>query len=75
MTYYTDVGPLSGPLCSKHGFLAIRVFGAGPIQEAIGVALAEGQDANGLALWRLTIGEAEMPGTWVVLDRVFRPIA
>ncbi len=74
MTYYTNVGPPSGPLCSKHGYLAIRVFGADPVPEAIGVALAEGQDENGVTLWRLSIGEAEMPGTWIVLDRVFWPI-
>jgi hypothetical protein len=74
MTYYTNVGPRSGPLLSRAGYCAIGVL---PFRESptlIGVALAVGQDEDGLALWRLTIDTIELPVLYVVIDREFRPV-
>jgi hypothetical protein len=75
MTLYTDVGPLSGPLLSGTGYLAIRVLHARRAPTPIGAALLAGQgrDAAGRALWRLTIDTIDLPGFWVVVDREFRP--
>ena len=73
MAYHTNVGPLSGPLRNKHGYIAIGVFQARETHSPIGMALADGQGEDGLILWRLTINEAELPGRWVVVDREFRP--
>jgi hypothetical protein len=75
MALYTDVGPLSGPLLSGTGYLAIRVLHARRAPTPIGAALLAGQgrDAEGRALWRLTIDTIDLPGFWVVVDREFRP--
>jgi hypothetical protein len=73
MAYYTNVGPPSGPLLSRAGYFAIAVLHARQAYAPIGTALTDGPDEDGLALWRLTINEAEVPGLWIVLDREFRP--
>jgi hypothetical protein len=73
MAYYTNVGPLSGPLLSSAGYFAIGVLQARQVHTPIGTALVAGQDQAGLALWRLTIDQVELPGLWVVVDREFRP--
>jgi hypothetical protein len=75
MALYTDVGPLSGPLRSGTGYLAIRVLHARRAPTPIGAALlaGPGRDAEGRALWRLTIDTIDLPGFWVVVDRAFRP--
>jgi hypothetical protein len=72
MAYYTNVGPLSGPLVSRAGYFAIVVLPARQSRTPIGQALAAGQDNDGLALWRLTVETIELPGLWVVVDREFR---
>ncbi len=71
LTYHTNVGPLSGPLPSRAGYLAIRVLQGRETRTPIGVALVAGQLEDGVALWRLTIDEAELPGLYVVIDREF----
>jgi hypothetical protein len=38
------------------------------------VAMPIGPDADGVALWRLTIRDVEVTGLWVVIDREFRPV-
>jgi hypothetical protein len=73
MAYYTNVGPLTGPLLAGAGYFAIGVFPARDTQIPIGMALANGRDQNGLALWRLTIDTIELPGLFVAIDREFRP--
>jgi hypothetical protein len=40
----------------------------------IGIALEAGWTDGGLAIWRLTIRGAAMPGRWVIVDREFRPV-
>jgi hypothetical protein len=73
LAYNTNVGPITGPLCNNHGYIAIGVFQARLTRSPIGMALAEGQGEDGLIQWRLTINEAELPGRWIVVDREFRP--
>ncbi len=73
MTYYTNVGPLSGPLLSRAGYCGIGVFPARENHTPIGVAVIVGPDEDGRSLWRLTIDHVELPGLFVVIDREFRP--
>jgi hypothetical protein len=39
----------------------------------IGQAHCKMWDANGLAVWSLTIGGQPIAGRWVIIDRQFRP--
>jgi hypothetical protein len=39
----------------------------------IGLATCVGQDGAGVAIWRLTIHGAELPGGWIVASRKFCP--
>jgi hypothetical protein len=73
MTYYTNVGPLSGPLLARAGYFAIGVLQARETRTPIGTALVAGQREDGLALWRVTVGEVELAGLYLVIDRQFRP--
>jgi hypothetical protein len=73
MAYYAKFGPDSGPLRSRAGYCGIGVLQSRESHTLIGVALAAGQDQNGLALWRLTIDTIDLPGLYVVVDREFRP--
>jgi hypothetical protein len=73
MAYHTNVGPLTGPLLASAGYFAIGVLSAPQAHTPIGTALVTGQDQEGLARWRVTIDEIELPGLWVVIDREFRP--
>jgi hypothetical protein len=73
MAYYTNAGPLSGPLLSSAGYFAIGVLPARQAHTPIGTAQVAGKDENGLAHWQLTIDTIELPGLWVVVDREFRP--
>jgi hypothetical protein len=40
----------------------------------IGIASCIGWDRAGLAVWRLTVHDAEVPGRWLIVDREFRPV-
>ena len=40
----------------------------------IGRALCTGRDATGIAVWRLVVHNATVPGRWIVVDREFRPV-
>jgi hypothetical protein len=73
MAYYTNVGPLSGPLLAGAGYFAIGVLSDPQTRTPIGTALVTGQDRHGRALWRLAIDQVELPGLWIVVDREFRP--
>jgi hypothetical protein len=73
MAYYTNLGPLSGPLLASAGYFAIGVVSAPQTRTPIGTALVTGQDRDGRALWRLAIDNVELPGLWIVVDRQFRP--
>ena len=73
MAYFTNVGPKSGPIKYRDGHGAIGVMEARDKHMPIGVALGVGWDGRGVALWRLSVGEDELPGLWIVVDREFRP--
>jgi hypothetical protein len=38
----------------------------------IGLAACIGWDSAGLAVWWLTVHDAEVPGRWIIVDREFR---
>jgi hypothetical protein len=40
----------------------------------IGITSCTGWDSAGLAVWRPTVGKAELPGRFVVVNREFRPV-
>ena len=83
MRYFTDAGPVRGPLRHRDVPGAIGVFEAlddpalpAPDDPArpIGLALPVGWNAAGVALWELNVRGADLAGRWVVIDREFRPV-
>ena len=40
----------------------------------IGMANCTGWDPAGLAVWRLTVDGADVPGRWVIIDGRFVPV-
>jgi hypothetical protein len=40
----------------------------------IGMANCAGWDPARLAVWRLTVEGADVPGRWVIVNREFRPV-
>jgi hypothetical protein len=72
--YFSNTGPNIGPYLYHNAPAAIDVLAlpGGPMP--IGRARpATWVDAS-VALWKLTIRGAELPGLWVVVDREFRPV-
>jgi hypothetical protein len=78
--YFTNVGPDRGPVL-KDTVPGAKdtVPGAIDVLEAldkpvpIGRALCTGRDATGIAVWRLVVHNATVPGRWIVVDREFQP--
>jgi hypothetical protein len=70
--FCASIGPGRGPLIYSEALLAIAVTRSRRTRTPIGTALCVGRDETGMALWELTIGNVEVPGRWVVLDREFR---
>jgi hypothetical protein len=73
MQYFTDAGPARGPLLAGTVPSAIGVLEALDKPMPVGMALCVGCDATSLALWALSVRDADVPGRWVVVDREFRP--
>ena len=80
MRYYTNVGPERGhvmkgtvPGAKDTVPGAIDVLEALDKPVPIGGALCTGRDAMGIAVWRLVVHNARVPGRWIVVDREFRP--
>ena len=75
MRYFTNVGPVRGPL--RYGATpdAIGVLASLDQPMPLGMALCIGVDAAGCALWTLTIDGDDLPGRWIVIDREFHPVA
>jgi hypothetical protein len=71
--YFTDAGPKSGPLLAPHDPAALAVLRAPGDRSPIGSAVLAGSTDGGIALWKLTVRGAEIPGRWIVLGREFRP--
>jgi hypothetical protein len=73
MRYRTVVGPDHGPALYRDVPGHVGILGDSGEPEPIGTALCVGQDKAGVALWRLIVGDAALPGRWVLIDRRFRP--
>ena len=71
-TYLSKVGPKSGPVRDRDNQGAIGVLGSPGNNMPIGMALGAGRTEDGLAIWRLTVRGAEIPGRWIIADREFR---
>jgi hypothetical protein len=72
LRYFANCGPVRGP--ALYGQLpgAIGVLEALDNHMPIGMALGQGPDDFGVAMWRLSVHGAEVPGLWIILDREFR---
>jgi hypothetical protein len=66
-TYFTNIGPVQGPFLNRDVTAAIGVL------KARDKHMPVGPDVDSVALWRLTIGDVEVPGLWRVVDWAFRP--
>jgi hypothetical protein len=64
----------TGPI--RYGQLpsSIGVLDAPDHLMPIGTAYEAGWTESGLAIWRLTVRGADLPGRWVIVDREFRPL-
>jgi hypothetical protein len=73
--YFTKIGPAKGPISYRDASLRgpIDVLQARANHGPIGAALPMQWDDQGRQLWRLTIDKAELPGSWLVIDREFVP--
>jgi hypothetical protein len=73
MEYFTNASSL-GPV--RYGQLpgSIGVLEALDQPMPIGMASAIGRTEGGLAVLRLTVHDAEVPGRWIIVDREFRPV-
>jgi hypothetical protein len=74
-TYFTNFGPRSGPVRDRDGHSTIGVLGSPDNNMPIGMALGNGRTEDGVAIWRLIVRGAEVPGRWVNLDLEFRPVS
>jgi hypothetical protein len=70
---YSRPGPVRGPLLYRDTPDAIGVLESPTNHMPVGMALAIGPDGAGVAVWRLSVHGAELPGRWVVIDCAFRP--
>ena len=73
MAYYTAVGPRSGPLRYPDSPAAVGVLESRANPVPVGIAVRDGWDQDGVALWRLAIRGVDVHGRWIVADREFRP--
>jgi hypothetical protein len=64
----------AGPV--RYGQLpgSIGVLDAPDHPMPIGTAFASGRTEAGLAVWRLTVDDDDVPRRWVIVDREFRPV-
>jgi hypothetical protein len=74
MRYFTNAGPNRGSVLKGPVPVAIDVLEALDKPVPIGMALCTGRDATGVAVWRLVVHNAMVPGRWIVVDREFRPV-
>jgi hypothetical protein len=64
----------SGPIRSGQCPFDIVVLGAPDDSGAIGMAFGAGRTDDGLALWRLVVHGANVPGRFVIVDGEFRRV-
>ncbi len=73
MWYYASAGPALGLLMFGAVRSTISVLEAPGDAVPVGTAICVSLDTAGVAVWRLMIRGAELPGRWIVVDREFRP--
>jgi hypothetical protein len=71
-SYYAHISA-GGPVRNGQTPGSIGVLAALDRPMPIGEASCRTHDENGLAVWTLRIGEREIPGRWIIVDREFRP--
>jgi hypothetical protein len=69
--FYTHDGPPRGPLMHDDAPEAIGSLASPDGSKPTGFAYLAGRDTAGVAVWRLVLGNIELPGRWVVIDREF----
>jgi hypothetical protein len=70
--YFAHVSA-AGPIRYRQLPGSIGVLDAPDKPMPIGMASCIGWDRAGLAVWRLTVHDAEVSGRWIIVDRGFRP--
>src|SRR5262249_40733439 len=72
MRYFTDTGPVCGPVLHREAVGAIGVLAA-PDDPGmpIGLALCRSWDDAGVAVWELVVRGAALAGQWIIVDREF----
>ena len=71
--YFTDVGG-PGRVMYRQIPRSIAVMDQVRSGKLIGIASASGQTDGGLALWSLHVGDADIAGHWIIIDREFVPM-
>jgi hypothetical protein len=71
--YFTSAGPAMGVLLRRDVAGTIIVLEDLGGSSPVGMAFCTGENAAGVAVWRLSIGGRDLPGGRVVLHRSFRP--
>ena len=74
MRYFATVGPFVGPVRHDDTPGIIDVFEALDAIPPVGIAVRAGRDAEGVAVWRLTVHGDDGPGRWVIIDHEFHPV-
>jgi hypothetical protein len=73
ITYFTNLGPQSGPILWRDHEGAIGVPASRDEPTPIGMALSAGWTEGGIAIRRLKVHDAAVPGRRIVVRREFRP--
>ncbi len=73
-SYFANIGPTRGPVRFGNFPYAIGVLESRGNNMPVGMAFEAGRTDGGLAVWRLVVDGAEVPGLFVIVDREFRPV-
>jgi hypothetical protein len=71
--YCSTAGPALGLVMFGETSKVINVLESPGDRAPVGTAICIGLDGGKVAIWRLTVRGAELPGRWIILDREFRP--
>jgi hypothetical protein len=70
MSYFVEV-PAKGHTLLGQLPRVISVFDSSDTRCLVGIATEVDRTQSGLAVWRLMVGLADVPGRWVVVDGEF----
>ena len=73
MVYYASIGPPRGPALYRDTPPTTGVLESPSDAEEVGTATEAGWTENGVALWRLIVDGAALPGRWAIEGRQFIP--